>query len=194
MNHRMLIPAAAAMSLALLAACSGDNASARNADSSTARAAAPSLSDSAGKIAEHLMKFDTLDFDAFSHQKFERFAESHSQDIIVTWPDGHETKGLAKHLEDMKGMFVALPDLQVTAHPIKIANGSWTAVQGHMAGTFSKPMPLGGGKFAQPTGKKLDLTMVTIGHWTDAGVMDHEWLYWDNMAFMTQLGLMPAAK
>jgi predicted ester cyclase len=192
MHSRMLVPVAAA-ALSLLAACGGTDASARSADTSAPRAAgtptAAALTDSAGKIAEHLMKFDTLDFDAFSHQKFERFAESHAQDIIVTWPDGHETKGLARHLEDMKGMFVALPDLQVTAHPIKIANGSWTAVQGHMAGTFSKPMPLGGGKFAQPTGKKLDLTMVTIGHWTDAGVMDHEWLYWDNAAFMSQLGL-----
>ena len=43
----------------------------------------------------------------------------------------------------------------------------------------------------QPTGKKLDMTMATIGHWTDAGVMDHEWLFWDNQTFMKQLGLTP---
>ena len=60
-----------------------------------------------------------------------------------------------------------------------------------MVGTFSKPMPIGNGKFVQPTGKKLDMTMATIGHWTDAGVMDHEWLFWDNQTYMKQLGLAP---
>jgi len=31
--------------------------------------------------------------------------------------------------------------------------------------------------------------MATFGHWTDAGVMDHEWLFWDNQTYMKQLGL-----
>jgi hypothetical protein len=30
--------------------------------------------------------------------------------------------------------------------------------------------------------------MATIGHWKD-GTMDHEWLFWDNQDFMSQLGL-----
>ena len=109
----------------------------------------------------------------------------------MTFPDGHETHGLPKHIEDMKAMFVPMPDLSIPEHPIRIANGHWTAVVGRMTGTFTKPMPLGNGKFAQPTGKKLNLVMATIGHWTDAGLMDHEWLFWDNQAYMKQLGLAP---
>ena len=164
--------------------------------SGTADTAQPSqqranLGDSASMIARNLMKFDTLDYVAFSHQQFDRFKESHAEDITVTFPDGHETHGLAKHLEDMRAMFVPMPDLSIPEHPIKIANGHWTAVVGRMTGTFTKPMPLGNGKFVQPTGKKLDLMMATIGHWTDAGVMDHEWLFWDNQAYMKQLGLTP---
>jgi hypothetical protein len=147
--------------------------------------------DSAGMIARNLTKFDTLDFVVFSHQQFDRFKESHADDITVTWPDGHETHGLAKHIEDMKAMFVAMPDLAITAHPIKIANGSWTAVSGRMQGTFSKPMPLGSGKVAAPNGRKLDLPIATIAHWTVAGVMDHEWLYWDGQAYLSQLRLRP---
>jgi hypothetical protein len=30
----------------------------------------------------------------FSNQKRNRLHESHADDIVVTWPDGHETKGL----------------------------------------------------------------------------------------------------
>jgi predicted ester cyclase len=171
------------------AACSGKDWKASAADSGGASAQA--LGDSAKMIAQNLMKFDTLDFDVFSNQKWDRLKESHAQDIIVSWPDGHDTHGLAKHIEDLKAMFVAIPDLKITEHPIKIANGRWTAVTGRLVGTFSKPMPMGNGKFVQPTGKKLDLTMATIGHWTDAGVMDHEWLFWDNQTYMKQLGLAP---
>jgi predicted ester cyclase len=161
-------------------------------ESDTGLAAAPSqtLGDSAKMIAQNLMKFDTLDFDVFSNQKWDRLKESHAQDIIVSWPDGHDTHGIDKHIEDLKAMFVALPDLKIIEHPIKIANGHWTSVTGRMVGTFSQPMPLGNGKFIQPTGKKLDMMMATIGHWTDAGVMDHEWLFWDNQTFMKQLGLL----
>jgi hypothetical protein len=37
--------------------------------------------------------FDTLDFDVFSTQKWGRLQESHAKDIVVTWRDGHETRG-----------------------------------------------------------------------------------------------------
>jgi hypothetical protein len=56
-----------------------------------------------------------------------------------------------------------------------------------MRGTFSKPMTIGG-KTIQPTGKSFELPMATIGHWKD-GVMDEEWLFWDNQTYMKQLGL-----
>lgn len=154
-----------------------------------ARPAATTQTDSAQWIARNLGKFDTLDFEVFSHQQWDRFKESHAQDIIVTWPDGHETRGLDKHIEDLKAMFVYAPDTKITEHPIRIGNGSWTAVAGEMTGTFSKPMPLPNGSSIPPTGKKFKLPMATIGHWTEAGVMDHEWLFWDNQAFMKQIGL-----
>lgn len=42
--------------------------------------------------------------------------------------------------------------------------------------------------WAVPTGKAFKLAMVTVGDWKD-GVMDEEWLMWDNQAFMKQIGL-----
>src|SRR5438876_12406672 len=52
-----------------------------------------------------------------------------------------------------------------------------------------QPMKTPDGKTIAPTGKKLNMQMVTVGHWTDAGVMEHEWLFWDNQTYMKQLGL-----
>lgn len=139
-------------------------------------------------VEEHLKLFDTLDFDVFSNQKWDQLSESHSEDIVVTWPDGHETKGLVKHTEDLKAMFVFAPDMNIAEHPIRFGSGSWTTATGVLTGTFSEPMPIGEGKSIPPTGKKFVMGMVTVGHWVD-GKMDHEWLFWDNGDFMKQLGL-----
>jgi predicted ester cyclase len=139
-------------------------------------------------VEQNLKIFDTLDFDVFSNQKWDRLGESHAQDIIVTWPDGHDTKGLEQHIKDLSAMFVYAPDIQIKVHPIRFGSGDWTAVSGMMTGTFSKPMPIGGGKSIAPTGKPFTLGMITVGHWKN-GKMDHEWLYWDNQDFMKQIGL-----
>jgi predicted ester cyclase len=138
----------------------------------------------------HLDTFDDLDFRVFTGQQWADFHKSHAHDITVYWPDGHSTKGLEKHIEDLKAMFVYAPDTRIKEHPIKVAQGDWTAVVGVMEGTFTKPMPIGGGKSIPPTGKPFKLQMATIGHWKN-GVMDEEYLFWDNQAFMKQVGLAP---
>lgn len=138
----------------------------------------------------NLTNFDDLDFNVYSGQKWDQLGKSHSKDILVHYPDGHVTKGIAPHIDELKGMFVFAPNTSIKEHPIRIASGDWTAVLGTTEGTFSQPMPVGDGKSISPTGKSFKLSMVTIGHWKD-GVMDEEWLMWDNMSFMKQIGLAP---
>jgi len=143
----------------------------------------------AEKIAAgNIAKFDTLDFEVFTHQKWDRLKESHSADIAVHWPDGHVTHGLDRHIADLKAMFVYAPDTRIQEHPVKIASGEWTSVIGFMEGTFTLPMPIGEGKTIAPTGKSFKLIMCTVGHWKN-GTMDEEYLFWDNQSYMTQLGL-----
>jgi SnoaL-like polyketide cyclase len=148
----------------------------------------PAHEDQAPAVEKNLKVFDTLDFDVFSNQKWDRLGESHSKDIVVTWPDGHETKGIEKHIEDLKALFVFAPDITIKEHPIRFGSGSWTTATGVMTGTFTKPMPIGNGKTISPTAKRFALGMVTVGHWVN-GTMDHEWLFWDNGDFMKQIGL-----
>ena len=139
-------------------------------------------------VEANLAVFDRLDFDVFSNQKWDELGESHAQDIVVTWPDGHETRGIDAHIADLKKLFVFAPDIAITEHPIRFGSGSWTTATGVMTGTFSAPMPIGDGQSIPTTGKAFALDMVTVGHWT-AGKMDHEWLFWDNADFMKQIGL-----
>jgi hypothetical protein len=146
------------------------------------------FTDERATIAKDLVTFDTLDYVVFSNQEWLRLHESHSQDVIVNWPDGHHTNGIAKHIEDLKAMFVYAPDTKIKVHPIKFGSGEFTCVIGIMTGTFTKPMPIGEGKFIQPTGKQFSLNMCTVGHWKD-GVMIEEWLFWDSATYMKQMGI-----
>ncbi len=140
------------------------------------------------RVANNIRTFDNLDFDVFTNQKWDRLHESHSADIVVHWPDGHQTKGIDVHIADLKAMFVYAPDTRIKTHPVKFGQGEWTAVIGVMEGTFTKPMPTGNGKSIAPTGKSFQLTMATVGHWK-GDTMDEEYLFWDNATYMKQLGL-----
>jgi hypothetical protein len=141
------------------------------------------------QVAKHLATFDDLDFNVYTGQKWDELHRSHSNDIVVHWPDGHTTKGIQQHIEDLKVMFTFAPDNRIKVHPIKFGSGDWTAVSGWLEGTFTKPMVLPDGKAIQPTGKAYRLPMATIGHWNRDGVMDEEYLFWDNAEFMKQIGL-----
>jgi len=141
------------------------------------------------RIAANLANFDDLDYNVFTNQKWGDLHKSHSANITVHWPDGHTTQGIDKHIEDLKAMFVWAPDTRIKEHPVKVAQGEWTAVMGVFEGTFTQPMPIGGGKSIPPTGKPFKLTMATFGRWNAQGTMDEEYLFWDNQEFMKQIGL-----
>jgi len=140
-------------------------------------------------LAKNLASFDTLDYTVFTNQEWTRLHETHAKDIKVYWPDGHMTEGLEKHIEDLKMLFVYAPDTRIRQHTIRFGSGNMTAVTGVFEGTFTKPMPLGNGKFIQPTGKAFKMPMCTIGIWKPDGTMSEEHLFWDNQTYMNQIGL-----
>lgn len=137
---------------------------------------------------QQLKTFDDLDFNVFSNQKWHELGKSHAQDVIVHWPDGRITMGIDAHINDLESMFVYAPDTRIQEHPIRISDGRMTAVVGIMEGTFSEPMVMADGSVIEPTGKSYRIMMATIGRWEN-GVMAEEWLFWDNLSFMQQIGL-----
>lgn len=140
-------------------------------------------------VDRHLATFDDLDYNVFTHQKWDELKKSHSKDIVVHWPDGRQTKGIDQHIADLKAMFVYAPDTRILQHPVKFGSGPWTSVIGVMEGTFTLPMPTPNGKPIAPTGKAFKLSMNTVGRWNAEGTMDEEFLFWDNATYMKQLGI-----
>jgi len=151
----------------------------------------PKIAGISPELANNLANFDDLDFRVYTNQEWQDLHKSHSKDIIVHWPDGHETKGIEKHIEDLKVMFSFAPDNRIKEHPVRFgtSGGEWTAVTGWLEGTFTKPMVLADGNTINPTGKSYRIPMATIGHWNTHGVMYEEYLFWDNGTFMQQIGL-----
>ncbi|BAN47421.1 ester cyclase [Metapseudomonas resinovorans] len=141
-------------------------------------------------VEKNLRNFDDLDFNVYSHQKWDEMDRSHAKDIIVHYPDGSVTHGLEAHLERSKKIFAFAPDTENPIHHVRIGQGNYTAVTGIWRGTFTKPMVLADGSVIQPTGKRFELEMATIGRWNEQGTMDEEWLFYDDYTFMKQLGLL----
>lgn len=186
----LLIVSALSLLLSCAGNAGGDNCREVRARVDSLELALKAMAGGNETLARNLANFDTLDFVVYSYQEWARLHESHSQDILVNWPDGRQTKGLEKHIEDLKMMFVYAPDTKIKVHPIRFGSstGEWTCVTGVMEGTFTRPMPTPGGKMIQPTNKAFKVNMCTIGHWKD-GVMIEESLFWDNQTFMSQVGL-----
>jgi len=178
------------VSTAFLTSCSNNNNTSKlQAKIDSLETELKSFKDEKALTEQRLMIFDTLDYDFYTHQKWDKFNHSHADDILVYYPDGSTTKGLEPaHIDALKPMFLFAPDTKIEKHPVRFGNGDWTAVIGELEGTFSQPMPIGGGKTIPPTGKKFKLRMATIGHWKD-GKMIEEYLFWDNQSFMKQIGL-----
>ena len=152
------------------------------------RAQIKTLTAGNAEIAKNLQTFDTLDYTVFSNQQWVRLHESHAKNVKVYWPDGHFTLGIERHIADLKYMFVYAPNTNIKEHPVRFGSGNMTCVTGVMTGTFTQPMPIGDGKFIQPTGKSFSLPMCTVAVWKD-GVIVEEYLFWDNQTYMNQLGL-----
>src|SRR6476620_8269681 len=84
-----------------------------------------------------LAKFDTLDFEFYSNQKWDMFTHNHADNIKVYYPDGTITTGLyPQHIDAIKGQFVFAPDTKIKTHPVRFGSGDWTCVIGEMEGTF----------------------------------------------------------
>ncbi|AXF84870.1 hypothetical protein DTO96_100581 [Ephemeroptericola cinctiostellae] len=126
---------------------------------------------------KNLLNFDDLDFNVYSKQRWGDMRKSHAENITVHNADGTVTHGLHDHIEDLKKGFVNMSNI-VTAHPIRITDGEYTAVIGETETTLPVPATTNAdGSITPATKKVIKGSMVTVGHWKN-GVMDEEWLYY----------------
>jgi hypothetical protein len=193
-QQRGALPLALSAGLAtglLIAAIPGTAAAQNSWPGSKVSGPVPTVPGMPPELAKNLANFDDLDFHVYTGQQWENLHKSHGENIVVHYPDGHTTKGIPDHIKELKFMWTFAPDNRITEHSIRFgtADAQWTAVMGYLDGTFTKPMATGDGTVIQPTGKAYHLPMATLGHWNKLGVMDEEYLFWDNATLMQQIGV-----
>jgi hypothetical protein len=136
------------------------------------------------RVAKNIATFDDLDFNVFTHQKWDELRKSHSKDIVVHWPDGHQTNGIEKHIEDLKAMFVYAPDTRIQQRHGR-----------HVHEADARPERQADSAHRQSV-QDHDGDPITLVHSPEPnltgcaqGTMDEEYLFWDNATYMTQIGL-----
>jgi hypothetical protein len=103
----------------------------------------------------NLERFNRLDFDAWNTRNWTLFKEIHAPDVLVVDFSGNVTRGIDQHLQWAKA--TRSNALEISAHPIMVAAGDWTAVTGTLPGNH---------------------TMITLAHWKDGRIAE-EYL-WSN--------------
>ena len=96
-------------------------------------------------------------------------------------------RGSKTHIAELKPQFVFAPDTRIREHPVKIQ--SWRMDLGaRLDGGDGLPADANAERAHRTyRAKKFKPLMSTVGHWK-SGVMDEEFLFWDNASFMKQIG------
>jgi hypothetical protein len=145
-----------------------------------------------GVVRENLKTFHYLDFHVYNHQQWDKVGLSHSDDVVAHWPDGRSTRGIDAHIKDLKRFFAWAPDTKVLEHTWLFGGGDgarYTSCIAVFSGTFSQPMPTGDGKTVWPTGRRFRLRFSATARWNSDGVIEEEYLLWDNQELSKQIGL-----
>src|SRR3954451_1647028 len=87
----------------------------------------------AGQEDRHIELFDKLDFDGWNGPDWQLFSQLHTDDVTVEMM-GQRTEGVQAHIDMCQQIVEQNPEMKVTGHPIKIAQGEWTAVVGDITG------------------------------------------------------------
>ncbi|MDQ5853547.1 MAG: nuclear transport factor 2 family protein [Chloroflexota bacterium] len=103
---------------------------------------------------QNIVAFDKVDFEAWNGPDWDLFRQLHTPDVIVDWA-GTRTEGIDAHEKMAREFVTAYPDAKIEGHPIKIAQGEWTAVVGELSG---------------------GTRMVTVARWRD-GAISEEYIF-----------------
>ena len=126
--------------------------------------------------------------EAFNHGRMEVFDEICSPDVVSHDPaELEDLRGIEAHKERVHAYRTAMPDLEVVFDDL-IATGDkvvsrWTARGTNDGELLGMP----------PTGKRVEITGISIDRFDADGKLVETWDQWDNAGFMAQLGLSPEA-
>ena len=127
--------------------------------------------------------------EAFNARDLETLAGLYRPDVVLVTPDAGELKGREQAAEYHRGFMQAFPD-GTTEVVAKHDAGIVTIDEWIFRGTNSGPLSTASGEVLPPTGRRVSVRGVDIQTHGAGSVSAHH-IYFDQVEFLTQLGLMP---
>jgi ketosteroid isomerase-like protein len=126
---------------------------------------------------------------AFETKDFKAAAECYAEDAVAVTPDQGEITGRDAIAEYLRQFADAFPDLRYE-YVAKHESGNVAIDEGYATGTNTAPLPMPSGKTIPATGKQVRVRGCDIAT-IEGGLITSHRLYFDQMEFLGQLGLLP---
>jgi steroid delta-isomerase-like uncharacterized protein len=126
-------------------------------------------------------------YDGLNRGDIDAAMQGFAANVETVTPNGAMT-GLDAFRAFGQVFLTAVPDAKLTVDNY-VESGDTGVVEGAFGGTQTGPFAAPNGEIP-PTGKSFSFTFADIFVVKDGEIVSHH-IYWDNMSFMAQLGLVP---
>ncbi|MEE9592078.1 MAG: ester cyclase [Thermoplasmata archaeon] len=127
--------------------------------------------------------------EAFNAQDWDRFFGFADESIVAYAPDLEEPlKGLEAYRERWANV-EAFPDRHIETKRV-FGDAKWVVLEGVFTGTHKGAFPGPGGEEIPPTHKRVELPVALVFK-IEGDKVTEEHDYYDNLTFLSQLGLAP---
>jgi predicted ester cyclase len=127
-------------------------------------------------------------FEIVDGKQFDKFGEIETADLEMTVPMG-PVKGTEGHVQLSRGFAAAFPNYKHTLTSC-VESGEAIACEGTFAGDHTGPMAMPNGQSLPATGKHVEFGWAGMARVKNGKVASVH-VYFDNLSFMTQLGVIP---
>jgi hypothetical protein len=110
-------------------------------------------------------------------------------DVVLVTPDAGKLKGREEAAEYLRGFLAGFPDARVEV-VVKHDAGDTTIDEWIFHGTHTGPLPTLNGEPLAPTGKRVSVRGVDVVTYASGAIATHR-MYFDQLEFLTALGLVP---
>jgi predicted ester cyclase len=130
-------------------------------------------------------------FEIVDNHQIDRLPEIEAADLVMRTPMA-VLHGPAGHAQMIKGFAGAFPNMKHQSARI-LESGDWVVAEGSFVGDHTGPMYMPTGDVIPATHKHVDFPYAMVAR-VVSGKLAELNVYFDNMAFLSQLGLVPGAK
>jgi predicted ester cyclase len=140
-------------------------------------------------VEDNLRVYDAVT-KALNEHDLDRFENFHLESVIQRDPTNAEPiKGRKAIRAGLEPFVKAFPDLRMSTDRV-FGSGDWISVQGHFQGTHRAALEVPGAQTIPATNKSIRVPFAFIAK-LEGGKFAETNVYYDQMAMMAQLGLLP---